>query len=183
MHKKESIIYPWLSIWIHPRKTLRYMLRFPNIFTILLLFILILFINLDNSAYLVALNNDGASKLIIESFHIFLEVLGLYLSTWIINKKKNLKKSIIVLFLYYFPFLIYNLAVLLGLDLEGNVLKYTLLIGLLWYFILYLTLIKEGFHLSKIKTFLVFLLSMIFSESIYIGILYLVAIYANPFIG
>ena len=173
---KNTILYPWLSIWIHPRKTLRYMLMFPNIFTIVLLFILILFINLGDSTNRSTYEN---AKIILEMFHVFLEVLGLYLTVWLVKKERNLKKSITVLVLSYFPFLIYNLAVLLGLDLEGDVLKYILFIWLLWSLIL----IQEAFHLSKIKTLLVFLLSVIFAEGLYIGIIYLIAIYANPFIG
>jgi len=177
---KSTIIYPWLSIWIHPRKTLRYMLRFPNIITISLLFILILFINLGDSTNR---STYEIAKMILEIFHVFLEVLGLYLTIWLVKKERNLKKSITVLVLSFFPFFVYVLAVSLGLDLEGDILKYILFIWLLWYLILSLILIQEAFHLSKIKTIMVIVLSGLIGESLYYAVVYSFYYYSNPFIG
>jgi len=175
---KNTILYPWLSIWIYPKKTLRYILRFQNITTLFLLYSLTIFSSLDS------VNEERLKVWSIYSnitipmgmgiIEFLLDIFSLYIVSWIF-KEKNFKKSTIIVLLTSIPFYMYKIILWFGLwELEYNesiVITFSVLY-ILWLPIISFILIREAFKFSKMKTFIVMLLSMLLSTLAYFIVLY-----------
>jgi hypothetical protein len=180
---KNAILYPWFSIWIYPRKTLRYMSIFQNRTTLFLLYTLAIFSSLDTfeeERIKEVFGLYGNAPIPTGLIGFSLDIFSLYIAVWIFKRKKNLQKSAIIMLLTSIPFGIYR--ILLWLDIrfaflpleynESTVTTFSILY-LLWLIIVSFILIQEVFKFSKIKTFIVMLVAMLLSFLSYRIVLYL----------
>jgi len=180
---KNAILYPWFSIWIYPRKTLRYMSIFQNRTTLFLLYALAIFSSLD----------IFEEKRIEEVFNLYsntpiptgiiaflLDIFSLYIAVWIFKRKKILQKSAIIILLTSIPFYLYKIILwfdlqfaFLPLECDESTVTTFSIIYLLWLSIISFILIQEAFKFSKIKTFIVLFVNILLSILSYFIVLYL----------
>ena len=174
---KNSILYPWFSIWIYPRKTLRYMSIFQNMTTLFLLSALAIFSSLDTfeearikEVFGVYRNTPIPTGLI----EFLLDIFSLYIVVWIFKGERNFKKSTIIILLASIPFGIYRIILwfdvmfaFLPLEYNESIITIFSILYLLWLLIISFILVQEAFKISKIKTFIVILISILLSTLSY----------------
>ena len=103
-----------------------------------------------------------------------LDIFSLYIVVWIFKGERNFKKSTIIILLASIPFGIYRIILwfdvmfaFLPLEYNESIITIFSILYLLWLLIISFILVQEAFKFSKIKTFIVILISILLSTLSY----------------
>ena len=157
---KNSLIYPWLSIWTKTVTTFRYMYIYPNVINIGLLIVFTIGLNFD-------IDNKFFGML-----DIFFEIFLTFSLIKIFKRKSNMKSIVLLLLLTSMPFLLMELirylmdfpffqeAIIVKNNENVDILSaikelflpsITILL-LIWFFIIFVNLVRYIVRLSKWKS-------------------------------
>jgi len=183
---KEFIVYPWLSIWYAPRKTLKRCLTSNNIFVILLLLLFSIYMNLDDVEFS-HLDKDGYILLLIHLVTSFLRMLFnivfIYFLVKIFRGTISKKEALLVYLLGYVPYLTFSIYVLFAGASDFSLLFawVVLLLGIIGSVYVTVQMLNEVAFISKWKATTIVFLTFIIKIGIVVILAYL-AYVSNPFI-
>jgi len=180
---KEFIIYPWLSIWYAPRKTLKHCLKSNNIFVILLLLLFSAYMNLE-TLELYHLEKYGYIVQIVVSFLMTLfEIAFIYFLVKIFKGTISKKEVLLVYLFGNIPYLIFYISPIV--DGVSNFLVYmyglVALFSMIWSAYIIVQMLNEVAFISKWKATTIVFLTFIIKIGIVVILAYL-AYVSNPFI-
>jgi len=184
---KEFIVYPWLSIWYAPRKTLKHCLKSNNIFIILLLLLFSVYMNLDDLEFS-HLDKDGYILRIIHLVTSFLRMLFnivfIYFLVKIFKGTISKKEALLVYLLGYVPYLTFSIYVLFAGASDSSLLFawVVLFLGIIGSVYVTVQMLNEVASLSKWKATAVVFLAFIITNIVIIGIFAYLNYVINPFI-
>ena len=180
---QEFILYPWLSIWYAPRKTLKRCLKSNNIFVILLLLLFSVKMNLDNLE-LYHLEQYGYIAQIVVSFLMTLFAIAfIYFLVKIFKGTISKKEVLLIYLLANVPYLIFYIYRFF--DYASNfLLLFDWLVALfcmIWSVYIMMQMLIEVASISKWKSTIIIFLAFIINMVI-IEIPAYLAYVSNPFI-
>jgi tetratricopeptide (TPR) repeat protein len=153
---RKNLIYPWLSVWFKPRDTISYMLQYGSWWSIVLLTLLVLWINMSYVELITFLENPGyVVSLFVSLLVLLVDILLLYMFGKLLKGKASKKEIFFVIILSAMPLFIF---VLYDLFPTSSTLSALIQIFTIWSIVLSIVMLAEVEKFSKWKAALSFFL-------------------------